>query len=689
MRAAALASLSLLAACELLIKPDEVPPPVPCVPADCVAQGKDCGTVDDGCGKTQECGSCAAPKVCGGGTLANVCAACVPRCRARACGPDGCGGSCGACPPGSVCDAGAGTCVGCLTDADCAASPLGPRCHPTLRTCVGCLNALDCEEAGRIPCDPATHRCAAACAADADCRTVAGAPRCDTAVYQCVACLTGQDCAGTASPFCLTTDKICVACRDDADCPAPDRPVCRDRAACVECTGDGDCSGWRCDPATDACVECLQDADCADATPRCSPRATCVECLSPADCPGGVCGADGSCAAPAAAGDTCATPLALPIVNGLAVVSGDTAELVDDAGFSCGGGGPDVVYQIDLAQAQDVDVIAWPDEAAFRPVVAVRKACADTAAAAELACARGRAAGEPAAASLRNLPAGRYFVWVDGFYTSRGAYTLAVLVRPPLSPAPDACAKAQGLVFDADGWAHARGDTRGLVNDVQGSCGGSTSPDAAFGLTLTQARSLDAVVTALDGSPDFIPALYLRSGCTLPTELACDADTTAPGAAEVVAPRLAAGSYVLWVDGVSGSAGAFALWVGLDEPVNDTCSDTQEILFDATRKATVLGSTLAAANDTSATCGGTGPDVFYRVALEAGDTLTAKITALSADFDPILSLRSTCSSAASELACVHGDGKTLSAGVTAKATYWLVVDGYDSTRGLFSLAVSR
>jgi hypothetical protein len=49
-----------------------------CEPTSCEAEGKDCGTLDDGCGGTLECGGCDGDLVCGGGGIANVCAAGAP-----------------------------------------------------------------------------------------------------------------------------------------------------------------------------------------------------------------------------------------------------------------------------------------------------------------------------------------------------------------------------------------------------------------------------------------------------------------------------------------------------------------------------------------------------------------------------------------------------------------------------------
>src|SRR2546428_3848032 len=54
------------------------PPPAPCTPTTCAAQGKNCGTIADGCGGTLTCGVCTAPQTCGGGGVANVCGVGVP-----------------------------------------------------------------------------------------------------------------------------------------------------------------------------------------------------------------------------------------------------------------------------------------------------------------------------------------------------------------------------------------------------------------------------------------------------------------------------------------------------------------------------------------------------------------------------------------------------------------------------------
>src|SRR5262249_2146613 len=79
-------------------------PPGSCAPTTCAAQGKNCGSIPDGCGGSLSCGACASLETCGGGGAANVCGRCVPTtsCRAqgRSCGTiwDGCQSvRCGTC----------------------------------------------------------------------------------------------------------------------------------------------------------------------------------------------------------------------------------------------------------------------------------------------------------------------------------------------------------------------------------------------------------------------------------------------------------------------------------------------------------------------------------------------------------------------------------------------------------------
>ena len=74
-----------------------------CVP---YCRGRNCG--DDGCGGS--CGSCSGGLVQPQPTQTCVSSTCVPSCTGRNCGSDGCGGSCGECASDKVCS-GSGQCL--------------------------------------------------------------------------------------------------------------------------------------------------------------------------------------------------------------------------------------------------------------------------------------------------------------------------------------------------------------------------------------------------------------------------------------------------------------------------------------------------------------------------------------------------------------------------------------------------
>jgi hypothetical protein len=81
-----------------------------CTPTTCAAQGKNCGSIQDGCGNTLACGTCTSPQTCNGAGTANVCGCTPTTCAAagKNCGsiPDGCGGTlnCGGCASGYNCN---------------------------------------------------------------------------------------------------------------------------------------------------------------------------------------------------------------------------------------------------------------------------------------------------------------------------------------------------------------------------------------------------------------------------------------------------------------------------------------------------------------------------------------------------------------------------------------------------------
>lgn len=66
-----------------------------CVPQTCAAQGKDCGSIDDGCGHAIDCGVCFPNATCGADNVCGACAKFTCATKGYHCGTldDGCGGA--------------------------------------------------------------------------------------------------------------------------------------------------------------------------------------------------------------------------------------------------------------------------------------------------------------------------------------------------------------------------------------------------------------------------------------------------------------------------------------------------------------------------------------------------------------------------------------------------------------------
>jgi len=127
-----------------------------CTPKTCAQLGATCGPQGDGCGNVLDCGTCIAPKTCGGGGKANACggnSGCVPRTCAQAgatCGPvaDGCGNvvQCGTCPANQACGAG-GTPNVCGSASSCTPRTCAQQnadCGPVADGCGGVINCGTC-----------------------------------------------------------------------------------------------------------------------------------------------------------------------------------------------------------------------------------------------------------------------------------------------------------------------------------------------------------------------------------------------------------------------------------------------------------------------------------------------------------------------------------------------------------------
>ncbi len=158
--------LATLSGCGILFSTgggDDAGASGPCTPTTCVAEGKNCGALPDGCGGTLTCGSCPDSQSCGAGGVANVCGVgtCAPAScsdQGFTCGPasDGCAAvlDCGTCSGGRSCGGGGvpHQCGSGCTPTTCAAQgfacgPLSDGCGRTLQ-CGTCGAGLTCGGGG-------------------------------------------------------------------------------------------------------------------------------------------------------------------------------------------------------------------------------------------------------------------------------------------------------------------------------------------------------------------------------------------------------------------------------------------------------------------------------------------------------------------------------------------------------------
>jgi hypothetical protein len=245
---------------------------------------------------------------------------CVPDCRGRTCGGDGCGGSCGDCGPDCLCYDGT-----CQCDTICPShSQCGDQCCGDQQTC--CLDRECCDDDQTCIWGP-TPALFFCCTPSCDGRNC-GPDRCGGSCGTCPAghpCLNGL-CDGkplAPVPKCgdgiCQTSETCATCASDCACAPGDNCLA---GVCVDCqdlcTKAGadcgllqGCNCGTCPGACDTCKanQCVEDCNCrctrAGATCGKIGGCSCGQCSGTCNlCLGGDCVPDCDCRCKAA-GATC------------------------------------------------------------------------------------------------------------------------------------------------------------------------------------------------------------------------------------------------------------------------------------------------------------------------------------------------------------------------------------------------
>lgn len=202
-----------------------------CRPLTCEDRRAECGQIDDRCGGTLDCGSCAGGEPCVGNLCCEA-ASCDGRCGMQS---DGCGGTldCGGCPPGETCGGGGApnVCgVGTCTPLTCA--ELGYGCGPTSNGCGDIIDCGTCDPpnscgGGGTPnecgCLPAVVTCGMRECGDMD-DGCGGAVSCGSCGDESICSLAGTCCPDPCVDVCGPVMDPCagfVECRCDCT-PDPD-----------------------------------------------------------------------------------------------------------------------------------------------------------------------------------------------------------------------------------------------------------------------------------------------------------------------------------------------------------------------------------------------------------------------------------------------------------------------------------
>ncbi|MDP3154257.1 MAG: hypothetical protein Q8N23_16390 [Archangium sp.] len=388
------------------------------------------------------------------------------------------------------------------------------------------------------------------------------------------------------------------------------------------------------------------------------------------------------------ANDRCSAAQALTFTNGAVMVNGSTAGAFNDTfgqPLTCSAQSalaPEVFYTFTLTQPQDVVVTVEPSSTSnLSPVIALTTTCGVGGAPHQLGC--DRSAG---AFTARSVPAGTYFLVVDGDGSSTGDFTLTVTLSPPTPPPMnDTCANPATLVPNVSQMV----DANAALADYTFSCAGPSGGDVVYQFTTTMAQKVTVTATGTGGADGVIS---LRAApCDDDTnELGCIDD--AISSPEVLTLRnVPAGTYYVVLSAYSANAGQFGVDLVLEPPVlppsNDTCSAPATLVPNMSQTIDLAGAIADYGFDCAFPSGG---DAVYQFTTTQPQRVVITATGVG-DSDAVLALRSACTDATSELRCANAadsmspeilNSNNLPAGT------WYVILGSDGVDAQFGIELS-
>ena len=369
---------------------------------------------------------------------------------------------------------------------------------------------------------------------------------------------------------------------------------------------------------------------------------------------------------PPATNETCEAPMDVSAGGNF---NGSFVDVTDDVSTTCGSTGQlDLVYRFSTTAEQDV-AISVASAAGDSLTFAVRSACDDQNT--DRRCIR----GAPAASRLHQLPAGDYFLIVEGSSARENDFTLDVSFEAPTPPpAGDTCRNPIPITAPTT----VSGTLRDKQDDLDLSCAFSYR-DIVYELTVTERSDVTLIA---NGGGSFMYVGLQRECGDDSTQLRCVSGN--PGRNKL--RNLAPGTYYVVVESSTGAS--FDLTVETAPPTmsvpvsgNDQC----ETAFTVPPTGGLFtGNTSVAINDYGTASCGSGalsPDVAFRLDLDARKRVVASTEGSS--FDTVLHMHTGACANNGETACDDdgGEGSTSLITRTLDAgTYFFVVDGFGATR---------
>lgn len=378
--------------------------------------------------------------------------------------------------------------------------------------------------------------------------------------------------------------------------------------------------------------------------------------------------------------DGCGAPTVIPPTGGM--FSGDLVEVADDVLTRCGGSSADLVYSLTLTEARDVSVRLSAVGSTSSLTASIVDRCVRSPM--TLRCA----SGSPSQFTARSLPAGTYYILVEGSRTA--AFNLEVTTAAPTMPPPgDTCANPLPLALNA----MATGSYTNMEEDVTVSCS-SGQRDVVYRFTLTE-RS-DVVATVRGGVSDVNYIVIQRACGDRTMENGCRAGFGATGA-RLSVMALEPGTYFLVVKGTLGrdytvTLDARAPVVPVNVSGNDTCDSPYAVPAGG---GTFIGNTSTLRRDYRIWClsGESSEDAVFRYRVDRrsrvnfsteGSSFDTVMWLTQGEMCPGMNVPGACIDDAPGLGLAAAFDATLEPGV-----YYVYLAGLNSgARGAYRLSIT-